>query len=171
MWPNPQVTADLVTFTKEIPRGKPHFLCSDNSSADWLFSFKINEDYIFLQVSKYFYQKCWPMYQFLGSKRFGVNLLEKNFSTVFFSSFFTDFILLIFVSFKILWVINPFLTNILISYPRKAAEYLRFYGIFRGYKMGALPRNGLRHSVCSTLCTSKRCLKMTAKLGRWGLSG
>ena len=105
------------------------------------------------------------------SWRFGVNLLGKNFRSVFFSSFFIDFILLIFVSFKILWVINPFLTNFLISYPRKAAEYLRFYGIFRGYKMGALPRNGLRHSVCSTLCTSKRCLKMTAKLGRWGLSG
>ena len=28
MRPNPQETADLVTFTKEILNGKPHFLCS-----------------------------------------------------------------------------------------------------------------------------------------------
>ena len=28
MWPNPEETADLVTFTEEIPNGKLHFLCS-----------------------------------------------------------------------------------------------------------------------------------------------
>ena len=28
MWPNPQVTADLVTFIEEILNGKLHFLCS-----------------------------------------------------------------------------------------------------------------------------------------------
>ena len=28
MWPNPQETADLVTFTEEILNGKHHFLCS-----------------------------------------------------------------------------------------------------------------------------------------------
>ena len=28
MWPNPQETADLVTFTEEILTGKLHFLCS-----------------------------------------------------------------------------------------------------------------------------------------------
>ena len=26
MWPNPQVTGYLVTFTEEILNGKPHFL-------------------------------------------------------------------------------------------------------------------------------------------------
>ena len=31
MWPNPQETADLVTFTEEILNGKLHFLCSDTS--------------------------------------------------------------------------------------------------------------------------------------------
>ena len=31
MWPNPQETADLVTFTEEILNGKLHFLCSDVS--------------------------------------------------------------------------------------------------------------------------------------------
>ena len=29
MWPNPQVSADFVTFTEEILHGKLHFLCSD----------------------------------------------------------------------------------------------------------------------------------------------
>ena len=29
MWPNPQETADLVSFTEEIPNGKLQFLCSD----------------------------------------------------------------------------------------------------------------------------------------------
>ena len=28
MWPNPQETADLVTFAEEILNGKLHFLCS-----------------------------------------------------------------------------------------------------------------------------------------------
>ena len=28
MWPNPQETGDLVTFTEEILNGKLHFLCS-----------------------------------------------------------------------------------------------------------------------------------------------
>ena len=28
MWPNPQVPADLVTFTEEILNEKLHFLCS-----------------------------------------------------------------------------------------------------------------------------------------------
>ena len=28
MWPNPQETEDLVTFTEEILNGKLHFLCS-----------------------------------------------------------------------------------------------------------------------------------------------
>ena len=28
MWPNPQETADLVTFTEENLNGKLHFLCS-----------------------------------------------------------------------------------------------------------------------------------------------
>ena len=31
MWPNPQETADLVTFTEKILNGKLHFLCSVHS--------------------------------------------------------------------------------------------------------------------------------------------
>ena len=29
MWPNPQETDDMVTFTEEILNGKLHFLCSE----------------------------------------------------------------------------------------------------------------------------------------------
>ena len=38
MWPNPQETADLYTFTKEMLNGKLHFLCSvwlRNISCKW----------------------------------------------------------------------------------------------------------------------------------------
>ena len=31
MWPNPQETADILTFTEEILDGKLQFLCSDGS--------------------------------------------------------------------------------------------------------------------------------------------
>ena len=31
MWPNPQETADLVTFTEEILDGNLHLLCSVNN--------------------------------------------------------------------------------------------------------------------------------------------
>ena len=31
MWPNPQETVDLVTFTGEIPNGKLYFSCSIKS--------------------------------------------------------------------------------------------------------------------------------------------
>ena len=35
MWPNPQKTADLVTFVEEILNGKPHFLCSVITGGDF----------------------------------------------------------------------------------------------------------------------------------------
>ena len=35
MWPNPQETTDLVTFTYEILNGKLHFLCSVLPSGAW----------------------------------------------------------------------------------------------------------------------------------------
>ena len=34
MWPIPQETVDLVTFTEEIPNWKLHFLCSVKNSGD-----------------------------------------------------------------------------------------------------------------------------------------
>ena len=35
MWPNPQKTADLVTFTEEIFNEKLHFLCSGSVTNIW----------------------------------------------------------------------------------------------------------------------------------------
>ena len=35
MWPNPQKTADLVTFIEEILNWKLHFLCSEFSNYNW----------------------------------------------------------------------------------------------------------------------------------------
>ena len=37
---------------------------------------------------------------------------------------------------------NPFLTNVPILYPLKTPENQRFSGVFRGYKMETLARNG-----------------------------
>ena len=34
MWPNPQETADLVTFTKKNPEWKTFFLCSVNNAGN-----------------------------------------------------------------------------------------------------------------------------------------
>ena len=35
MWPNPQFSADLITFTKEILKGELHFLCSVQTCIDY----------------------------------------------------------------------------------------------------------------------------------------
>ena len=40
--------------------------------------------------------------------------------------------------------INPFLANVLISYPLKTREKLRFSGDFRRFTMETLARNGFR---------------------------
>ena len=42
--------------------------------------------------------------------------------------------------------INQFLANVPILYPLKTPENQRFFGVFRGYKMGTLARNGLKES-------------------------
>ena len=41
-------------------------------------------------------------------------------------------------------MINPSQANVPILYPLKTPENLCFSGIFRGYKMGTLTRNGLK---------------------------
>ena len=38
---------------------------------------------------------------------------------------------------------NPFLASVPILYPLKTPENLWFSGVFRGYEMGTLARNGL----------------------------
>ena len=45
MLPNPQKTADLVTFTEDILNGKLHFLCSGSHGYNLLFSYIHN--YVF----------------------------------------------------------------------------------------------------------------------------
>ena len=45
MWPNPQFSGDLVTFTEKILNGKLHFLCSHR---DYYQSSKIMIEYVHL---------------------------------------------------------------------------------------------------------------------------
>ena len=49
-----------------------------------------------------------------------------------------------------------FLANVPILYPRKTAESLRFYSVFRRYEMGAFAKNGL------TLWVNDQCFRHTA---------
>ena len=42
--------------------------------------------------------------------------------------------------------LNPFLANVPILYPLKTPKNLWFCGVFRGYKMGTLARNGLMNT-------------------------
>ena len=56
-------------------------------------------------------------------------------------------------------VLNPFLANVPVLYPLKTLENLWFFGVFRGYKMGTLARNGLSFTKLLTLFLSKRLLK------------
>ena len=39
-------------------------------------------------------------------------------------------------------IVNPILANVPILYPLKTPENQRFSGVFKGYKMGTLARNG-----------------------------
>ena len=48
-------------------------------------------------------------------------------------------------------ILNPFLTIALILYPLKATEKLWFSGVFRGYIIGTLARNGLIALVFRTV--------------------
>ena len=48
-------------------------------------------------------------------------------------------------------VTNTFLANVLILYPLKIPDNLWFSGVFRGYKMGTLARNGLNKIVKTIL--------------------
>ena len=53
MWPNPQDTADLGTFTEEILNGKLHFLCSVKAGK-WLwkkFSLKKLSEFVFITLT------------------------------------------------------------------------------------------------------------------------
>ena len=51
MWPNPQLSLDLVTFTEKILYGKLHFLCSDINK--WVHSKKTNSKINILEILEY----------------------------------------------------------------------------------------------------------------------
>ena len=46
MWPNPQETAGLVTFTEEIPHGKLNFLCNVLKDGSAKASFPLKKDFL-----------------------------------------------------------------------------------------------------------------------------
>ena len=54
MWPNPQETADLVTFTEKILNGKLHVLCSVCSVREYViireYGNICNSKYVFLKI-------------------------------------------------------------------------------------------------------------------------
>ena len=54
------------------------------------------------------------------------------------------------VSFNLV-LLNPSLTNVSILHPLKTPENQRFSGVFRGYKMGRLLRNGLIKALFSVI--------------------
>ena len=50
MWPNPQETVDLVTFTEEILNGKLYFLCSVIRSEVYSESYQTSETRLFVEI-------------------------------------------------------------------------------------------------------------------------
>ena len=55
MWPNPQKTEDLVTFTEEILNGKLHFLCRKLRIWSLLLKKSLMENFIFCAVLAFSY--------------------------------------------------------------------------------------------------------------------
>ena len=51
---------------------------------------------------------------------------------------------------KILWKLNPFMTNVSILCPLKTLENQRLSGVFRRYKMEILTKNGSLHKKLMT---------------------
>ena len=67
MWPNPQETADLVTFTEAVLKGKLHFL--------WVLIFcKISKNH--WTVTSLSYEKAWCMGKMTGKRWFGLWFLS-----------------------------------------------------------------------------------------------
>ena len=58
MWPNPEETADLVTFYEEILNGKLHFLCSAVTS--WV-DFPQAGDAIYKNLAKTVIESIFPL--------------------------------------------------------------------------------------------------------------
>ena len=83
MWPNPQETADLVTFTEEILNRKLHFLCNDNNN--YLISiWPLNAaSHVLLSVkSQKKFSKLLSIFTNLGKVSFQIPLQSFNFCNV-----------------------------------------------------------------------------------------
>ena len=85
MWPNPQETADLVTFTEEILNEKLHFVCRDRKplnkrpkgSLDLRNSLKREPFQIFLYMTL-LWRKSRTYYQFVQSWSLSFNVRFEN---------------------------------------------------------------------------------------------
>ena len=60
--------------------------------------------------------------------------------------------------------INPFLANVYILYPLKTPENQRFSGVFRGYKIGTLTRNGLSSVFSHNFANYQKILYNSRKM-------
>ena len=60
MWPNPQETADLVTFTDEILNEKLHFLCSGKVLSSRLLNVFVKISFMSKYYTGYSLQKDFP---------------------------------------------------------------------------------------------------------------
>ena len=87
MWPNPQETADLITFTKIILNGKLHFLCSDwrrgcNKGHFYILSKTYLIFYHFLEMQMMFFSWLFQFYTSTRNQRilplFSYNLSRCN---------------------------------------------------------------------------------------------
>ena len=61
MWPDPQETADFVTFTEEIFNGKLHFMCSEFYSSKYYYVLKqaLNFSMFCITTELNFCQETW----------------------------------------------------------------------------------------------------------------
>ena len=69
-----------------------------------------------------------------------------------------------FSSYFLHFLFNPFLANVPILYPLKTLKNLWFFGIFSGYKMGTLARNGLNKSFSLALLSTSRICRFGSKI-------
>ena len=67
MWPNPQKTADLVTFTEEILNGKLDFLCSEPNLTEKNTSWKSEANKLVLTVTASFSSNLGNIFNFKSS--------------------------------------------------------------------------------------------------------
>ena len=114
MWPDPQETADLVTFTEEILNGKLHFLCSG------LMSSKFEKG---VPIHRRRHRRC-SMKK--GILKISQNSQENNCVGI---SFFVKLKALIQTFFP--WILRNFDEHLLTEHLRKTASDFRFVNFYK----------------------------------------